>query len=155
MHTITRATLGDAQLLLELQRRAFIEEGRRSGSYDIPPLIETLASVAEHILHQTALVAVEDGRIIGAVRGIVSGNTCTIRALVVEPVHQGHGIGSLLLKTLEDSLPRVARFELTTNTVMEGNVPFYDRHGYRVTELTRYSERVTLAQMSKAIMRDA
>ena len=61
----------------------------------------------------------------------------------------------MLLKALEDSLPNVARFDLTTNTVMEGNVPFYERHGYRVTELTRYSEGVTLAQMSKAVGRDA
>ena len=101
------------------------------------------------------MVATEDDRIIGAIRGIVSGAACTIRALVVEPAHQGRGIGSLLLKALEDSLPSVARFDLTTNTVMEGNVPFYERRGYRITELTRYSEGVTLAQMSKTVGRDA
>jgi len=44
----------------------------------------------------------------------------------------------------------VTHFELTTNTVMEGNVRFYERHGYRITELTRYSDRITLAQMRKA-----
>jgi predicted N-acetyltransferase YhbS len=149
MRAIRRAAPGDARLLLELQRRAFAEEGRRSGSNEIPPLSEALSSIAEHIASQTALVATEDGRIIGAIRGMVSGAACTIRALVVEPAHQGRGVGSVLLKALEDSLPNVARFDLTTNTVMEGNVPFYERHGYRVTELTRYSEGVTLAQMSK------
>jgi hypothetical protein len=39
---------------------------------------------------------------------------------------------------------------------MAGNVRFYERHGYAVTELTRYSDRITLAQMRKAaVARDA
>ncbi len=35
-----------------------------------------------------------------------------------------NGIGSALLNTLERTLPGVAQFDLTTNTVMEGNVPY-------------------------------
>lgn len=141
--------------MLEIQQRAFAEEGRRSGSREIPPLMETLALIVEHVNHQMALTAKEDGRVVGAIRGIVSESVCTVRALVVEPSHQGRGIGSSLLKALEAALPGVHRFDLTTNTLMETNVPFYERHGYRVTELTRYSEKVTLAQMSKVIDGDA
>ena len=141
--------------MLDLQRRAFAEEGRRSGSQDIPPLTELLDAVIEHIQTQTALVAKDRGKIMGTIRGIVKGQVCNVRALAVDPANQGHGVGSALLKALERTLPDVARFDLTTNTVMEGNVPFYQRHGYRVTELTRYSERVILAQMSKAVGGDA
>jgi len=151
MYTISPAIPEDAPTMLDLQRRAFAEEGHRSGSQDIPPLTERLDTVIENIQKQTALIARIDGKIIGAIRGIVNSRVCTVRALAVDPANQGRGIGSALLNALERALPDVAQFDLTTNTVMEGNVPFYERHGYRVTELTRHSERVTLAQMTKAV----
>ena len=151
MYTISRAILEEAPAMLDLQRRAFAEEGRRSGSQDIPPLAETLDAVIEHIRSQTALVARDSGKVIGTIRGIVKGRACTIRALAVAPEFQGHGVGSSLLNALERLLPDVAQFDLTTNTVMERNVPFYERHGYQVSELTRHSERVTLAQMTKVV----
>lgn len=149
MPTITRATLADAPAMHDLQMRAFAEEGRRLQRFDIPPLTETVATIAEHIATQTALTARLDGRIVGCVRGITADGVCIIRALVVDPAHQGKGIGSSLLAALERALPAVARFDLTTNPVMEGNVPFYERHGYRVTEITQHSPAITLAQMSK------
>jgi predicted N-acetyltransferase YhbS len=155
MYTISPAILEDAPTMLDLQRRAFAEEGRRSGSQDIPPLTELLDAMIEQIQKQTALVARDSGKIIGTIRGIVKGPVCTVRALAVDPANQGHGVGSALLNALERTLPDVAQFDLTTNTVMEGNVPFYERHGYRVIELTRHSELVTLAQMTKAVDGDA
>jgi len=151
MYTISPATLEDAPTMLDLQRRAFAEEGRRSGSMDIRPLTEPLDTVIEHVQRQTALVARDNGKIIGTIRGIVEGRVCTVRALAVDPANQGQGIGSALLNALERSLPDVEQFDLTTNTVMERNVPFYERHGYRVAELTLHSDMVTLAQMAKAV----
>ena len=73
MHTIGPAILEDAPTMLDLQRRAFAEEGRRSGSQDIPPLTELLDAVIEHIHQQTALIARDNGKIIGTIRGIVKG----------------------------------------------------------------------------------
>ena len=151
MYIIARANIEDAPTMLDVQRRAFAEEGRRSGSQDIPPLVEQLGAVVDHIQNQTALVARDNGRIVGIIRGVVKGRTCTVRALAVDPANQGQGIGSTLLHALESSLPDVTQFDLTTNTVMEGNVPFYEKYGYRVSELTRHSELVTLAQMTKVV----
>ena len=156
MHTIVPAAPGDATAILDIQRRAFAQEARLSDNWDIPPLTETLNAVVEHIRSQTVLTARHGTRIIGSVRGIVTGTVCTVRGLSIEPAHQGHGIGSSLLDAIECAHPHVTRFELTTNTVMEGNVRFYERHGYRVAELTRYSDRITLAQMRKtAVAGDA
>ena len=78
---------------------------------------------------------------------------CTIRALVVDPAHQGRGIGSTLLRALESALPDVQRFELTTNMLMENNVPFYERHGYSVYETIQHNEIIRLALMSKLVVR--
>lgn len=151
MLTIRRATAADATPMLALQRRAFVEEARRSGTEDIPPLTEQLDSIAAHIAHQTAIVATLGDRIVGGVRGVVENRVATIRGLVVDPAHHGHGIGSQLLQALEAALPDVERIDLTTSTLMESNVPFYERHGYRVTEYTLPVPTITLAQMSKAV----
>ena len=45
----------------------------------------------------------------------------------------------------------VERFELTTNTLVPGNVAFYERRGYRVTELTQYTGKIVLPQMRKYV----
>jgi tRNA (guanine37-N1)-methyltransferase len=151
MLTIVRARDADVAAMHDLQMRAFDEEGRRCGTRDIPPLQESIASVAEHVRTQLALVAREDGRIVGCVRGLREGRACRIRALVVDPSRHGRGFGSALLRALEAELADVDRIVLTTNTIMEANVPFYERHGYRVVETTTPVPGITLAQMAKSV----
>jgi ribosomal protein S18 acetylase RimI-like enzyme len=149
MLTIRRARIADAPTIHALQQLAFVEEGRRSGTREIPPLQEEVALIAQHIEQQIALVAVREETMVGCVRGIVADETCMIRGLIVHPSCQGQGIGSTLLKALEAVVPAPIRIDLTTNTVMEGNVPFYERHGYRVMDSTSPIPGITLAHMSK------
>jgi predicted N-acetyltransferase YhbS len=155
MYTIHRAVASDVAAMHRLQERAFEEEGRRCGTQEIPPLQEQAASIEDHVQNQIALVAKQDGAVIGCVRGLVEGQVCLIRALAVEPSKHGQGVGSALLRALEAELFNVERIDLTTNTLMEGNVPFYERHGYRVVERTTPLPGVTLAHMSKPATRGA
>ena len=146
---IRRAVPADAPLLHALQQRAFAEEGRLSGSAAIRPLAEGVDAIRHHIATQTVLKALDGERIVGAGRGLVDGAVCTLRGICVEPSHQGRGIGAALLRAVEDAHPQAERFLLTTNTLVPGNVAFYERRGYQVDTLTRYLDRVVLAQMSK------
>jgi GNAT superfamily N-acetyltransferase len=114
-----------------------------------PPMLETAADLEGHIRMATALKAIDGGRLVGAVRGVVTGPSCLIRALVVAPHLQGQGLGGRLLRALEDAHPTVERFDLLTNTVMEGNVRFYLRHGYEVVEKVQPRPGVWLAMMRK------
>lgn len=149
MISIQRARPEDAETLHAIQMRAFDEEGRLSEDRDIPPLTEPIADIAHHIREQTVLVAREGERIVGAARGLVEGAVCTLRGVIVEPDCQGRGIGAALLRAIEAAHPDVVRFDLTTNTLVPGNVAFYERHGYQVVERTKYKARIVLAQMSK------
>jgi len=150
MCTILRATPDNATTILAIQKRAFEDEARLCGNWEIPPLTEPLGAVVGHIEAATVLTASSGTQIVGSVRGLVSDKVCTIRSLSIEPGYQGRGIGSALLSAIERAHPYVTHFELITNSVMKSNVRFYQRHGYRITELRQYSDRITLAHMSKA-----
>ncbi|MEQ1683544.1 MAG: GNAT family N-acetyltransferase [Burkholderiaceae bacterium] len=155
MLTIHRAQAFDVEDMHGIQMRAFEEEGRRGDTRDIPPLQEQIAAIAEHVQTQIALIAREGASAVGCVRGVVEGRVCTVRALVVEPARHGQGVGTQLLKALEAELKDVDRVDLTTNTIMEDNVAFYERHGYHVVEYTAPRPGVRLAQMSKSMVKAA
>jgi predicted N-acetyltransferase YhbS len=150
MPSIRVAAPADAAAIHEIQMRAFAEEGRLSGTLEIPPLMEDLAAIESHIRTQTVLTARDGERVVGSARGIVEGRVCTLRGVSVEPSHQGQGVGAALVDAIEKAHPDVERFDLTTNTLVPGNVAFYERRGYQVVELTRYTDTIVLAQMSKA-----
>lgn len=149
MFLITPAKPDDAPVIHAIQMRAFAEEGRLSETMAIPPLTETVDAIESLIRTQTVLVARDNGAIVGSARGILDGSICTIRGVLVDPPRQGNGIGAALLSAIESLHPNVERFQLTTNTLVPGNVRFYERHGYTVDELTRYTGKIVLAQMSK------
>lgn len=150
MITIRRAVPADVAAMHRLQMQAFEEEGRRCGTRDIPPLQETPEAILDHVVSRIALVAVEGDAVVGCVRGVPEDGICTIRALVVDPSLHGRGIGSALLGALEATIEDVSRIELTTNTLMPRNVPFYERHGYRVHERSEPMPGIRLAHLSKS-----
>jgi ribosomal protein S18 acetylase RimI-like enzyme len=152
MVTILPARPEHAAAILAIQKRAFEAEAMLCRERDIPPLTETLDSVIAQIAVAQVLVAVEDGRVAGSIRGTLADGTCSIERLSVDLGFQGHGLGSALLDALERSLPEAARFELLTNQAMEGNVRFYVRHGYRVVDTLVHSDRITLVRMGKEVV---
>ena len=155
MPTVRPARVEDATAMLELQQLAFAEEGRRSGTRDIPPLQEKVSSIVEHVQAQIALVAVEPEALVGSVRGIKGDCGYVIRALIVHPAYQDKGIGSALLRALEAAFTKPTRVDLTTNTLMQDNVPFYEKHGYKVQNRTEPIPGIVLAHMSKHLASEA
>ena len=151
MFTMRRATLSDVDAMHALQMRAFAEEGRLCGTREIPPLLERPESIVEHVESHVALVATQGVALLGCVRGVCEAETCTVRALVVEPAMHGQGLGSALLRALESALHHTRRMELTTNTLVEGNVAFYERHGYKVHGYTEPFPGIRLAHLAKTV----
>ena len=93
---VTLAEPSDAGELLTLQRAAFVSEGRLNGSFDIPPLIETLADMETAVGTGTVLVARLRGRLVASVRGEAHpGGRWYVGRLMVVPDRQRQGIGSL------------------------------------------------------------
>lgn len=129
---LTDATPADAGELLTLQRAAYLPEGRLHGSFEIPPLTETLVELTAAITSDAFMVAWMGTRIVGSVRGsLLADHQWYVGRLMVAPDQQGTGIGGRLLAAIEARAPQsVSSFRLTTGGNSARNVGFYTRRGY-------------------------
>jgi predicted N-acetyltransferase YhbS len=131
MITIEKALLEDAPAILALQKSAFQTEAVLYNDDTIPPLTQTLESLAEEIRNLDVLKAVENGQIIGSVRANVESGTCFINRLMVHPLHRQQGLGTRLMQTIEKRFPSAKRYQLGTGHLSMGNLRLYQSLGYR------------------------
>jgi GNAT superfamily N-acetyltransferase len=148
---IDRARPEDAGEILTLQRAAYVTEAQLYGDPFIGPLVESAEQVREVISTGVVLKATEGSRIVGSVRGRVSGSTCLVGRLVVAPDRQGVGIGSALLATLHETVPGVTAFDLFTGHLSGGNLRLYRRLGYRETHRERVQDHLTLVHLRRDV----
>ena len=146
---ISRASADDLPAILDLQHRAYLPEAERYGDWDIPPLTQTLDDIRNEFTVAVFLKAQAGGVLVGSVRGRLIGGRCHVGRLIVEPRHQGHGIGSRLLVAIESEFAGAEGFTLFTGAASDRNIQLYERHGYRVEHSSEQSERVTLVHLSK------
>ena len=90
-----------------------------------------------------------DKQIVGSVRAEVHEGSCLIKKLIVHPDYQNRGIGSLLLTSIEQSFPRIKRFELFTGRESKRNDAFYKRRGYKPFTEKTINEKLTLVGYEK------
>ncbi|MGW4422409.1 GNAT family N-acetyltransferase [Streptosporangium sp. NPDC004631] len=149
MTVIEWAEPDDAGEILTVQRAAYVGEAQLYGDPFIPPLVESAEQVRKAVETGIVLVARRERRIVGAVRGRMSGTACLVGRLVVAPDAQGRGIGGALLAALHDEAAAALVFDLSTGHLSEGNLRLYRRHGYRETRRERMSDHLTLVHLRR------
>ncbi len=126
------AVPADAGELLTLQLACWVEEARANPGVDLPPLRETLEDVSAWLREWTTLVVRASGRLVGAVRGRLVGDTWDVGRLMVAPDLRGRGLGRELLSRAEAAAPPDARrLSLFTGVGSAANLRMYQRAGYR------------------------
>ncbi|GAA2207020.1 GNAT family N-acetyltransferase [Nonomuraea monospora] len=146
---IERAEPADAGEILTLQRAAYLTEAQLYGDPYIPPLVESLEQVRKVIESALVLKALDGTRIVGAVRGRLSGTACLVGRLVVAPDRQGQGLGTALLRALHEAVPQAEAFDLFTGHLSEGNLRLYRRLGYRETSRERMDDHLTVVYLRR------
>lgn len=149
MTVIERARPADAGEILTVQRAAYVGEAQLYGDPFIAPLVESAEQVRKAVETAVVLVARQDGRLVGAVRGRMSGTTCLVGRLVVAPDVQGRGVGGSLLEALHGQMASALVFDLFTGHLSAGNLRLYRRHGYRETGRERMSDHLTLVHLRR------
>lgn len=147
--TIERASVQDANEILDLQRLAYESEAEIYDDHSIPPLTQTLDHIQTDFDNQHFLKASIDGRISGSVRAYLERETCHIGRLVVHPGFQNRGIGSLLIKEIERCFGQAKQFRLFTGHRSKRNLRLYRSLGYAVIETKAITDSLTLVFMQK------
>jgi N-acetylglutamate synthase-like GNAT family acetyltransferase len=79
------------------------------------------------------LVCEIDGRIVGVARGNYDGSRAIIHQLSVHPAYQRRGIGTALVKEIENRFQRMGAPTVSA-TVTEESLPFWQKVGFRRTK---------------------
>jgi ribosomal protein S18 acetylase RimI-like enzyme len=146
---IERADVVDAQAILDLQKLAYLSEAAIYDDYTLPPLTQTLEGVVADFARHVVLKASLDGRLVGSVRGRLDGATCFVARLIVHPDVQDRGIGTALMRQLEQRFPEAERFELFTGVLSERPLHLYDKLGYRAIRTERQTDKVDIVFLEK------
>jgi tRNA (guanine37-N1)-methyltransferase len=129
---IVPATRADAGEILTLQRACWVQEAIANDTLEIPTLHDSLADVEASLgTHQTYVVR-SAGRLVGSVRGRLSGEEWDIGRLMVAPDLQGRGLGRALLDHIQQVAPAEATsYTLYTGSLSTANIRRYRKAGFR------------------------
>jgi ribosomal protein S18 acetylase RimI-like enzyme len=150
--TISAAAAEDAEQIFKLQYLAFQREAELYGNYRIQPLTQSLDSLKAELATDTVIVARLGDEVVGTVRGSVDEEgTAKIAKLCVHPRLQGHGLGSRLLRAVEEALAggETTRFRLHTGHKSESNLRLYRKAGYTAVGGRTASDGVQLVILEK------
>ncbi|WP_425547849.1 GNAT family N-acetyltransferase [Actinocorallia longicatena] len=148
---IERAGAQDAGEILCLQRAAYVTEAQLYGDPFLPPLVESLEqATALYATDAVVLKATEAGRVVGAVRAVFNERTCLVGRLIVAPDRQGRGIGTALLKAVEEEVAELAdALVLFTGHQSAGNLRLYKHLGYQEFRRERINEHLVHVHLRK------
>lgn len=147
---IMRADRNDLEEILKLQYLAYQSEAQLVNDFTIQPLTQTLEELMDEYEKGVIYKAVDDkGQIIGSVRGYVRDGTIHIGKLMVHPNFQGRGIGTSLLRHIENE-HKGLRKELFTSDRSIRNIKLYERNGYKRFKEEAVSENLRFVYLEKA-----
>jgi predicted N-acetyltransferase YhbS len=146
---IRRARPDEAGAILELQQRAYLSEAALYDNLQIPPMVQTAESLRLEIESQVVLIATLADAVVASVRGHEVDGIAYLGRFSVEPRMQGRGIGTALIRALEQCFSTARALELFTGHRSEGNLRLYRRLGYAEVRRQKVDPRLTLVFLQK------
>ncbi len=148
---IELATPADAPAILAIQKQAYRVEAELYEDDGIAPLRESEDEVRAACAAGHVLKVVVDGTVAGSVRMQWDGTTCHVGRLIVAPTMQNRGLGSALLRAVEERCPSGSRLELFTGHRSERNLYLYYKHGYREFRRAPATPTLTFVYLEKVV----
>lgn len=146
---ISEASVGDVVEILALQKTAYLSEAEAHNDFTIPPLQQTIEEMQAEFEYQVILKVERGNKIVGSVRGYEKNGTCYIGKLIVDPEEQDQGIGSRLMKEIEQRFGDAERYELFTGFKSGKNLYLYKKLGYEKFKEEQKSTKLTLIYLQK------
>ena len=119
---IETASVQDAEEILDLQKKSFLAQAHIYDNYSLPPLVQTIDSMRQELARKSFLKAVFNNQLIASVKFQQMGNLVHIERLIVHPAFQNQGVGTYLMRMLEDKFHCGVTFQLLTGEKSKRNV---------------------------------
>lgn len=145
------ASVDDAGEILQLQKESFAGQAKIYNNYHLPPLTQSLDSIKNEFTSKTFLKVLWNGQIIASVRFEKKDDFVTIDRIVVKPVHQNKGIGTVLLNKIEAMVPNAITFQLFTGNKSTRNIYLYEKLGYETINRKTTDQGIELLYMEKRL----
>jgi ribosomal protein S18 acetylase RimI-like enzyme len=130
---IEKATIKDAEEILELQKKAFHSEAEIHQNFSIPPMVQTLESIQEDFSTYMFYKGVIEEKIVASVKvRILEDNQLWVGRLIVHPDYQNRGLGKNLMLHIEKLFSEVDSYLLFTAQKSRRNIYFYGKLGYTI-----------------------
>ena len=138
---------------LTVQYAAYLSEGRRYGTTEIPPLVETLEQLATDLARgdTRGWGAWLGPRLVGSVRlrHVQGPGPVEFTRYSVAPDVQGLGVGTALIDAAHASLAARTVSVLVTGVRSTSNLGLYGRRGYLETGRERDAAGVEVVRMER------
>ncbi|MDJ0922502.1 MAG: GNAT family N-acetyltransferase [Henriciella sp.] len=129
--SIRPATPQDVDVIAAITKAAYTKWISRIGREPLPMTVDYKAAFLKHRFD----LAISEGEIVGLIETVPADTHLFIENLAISPDHQRKGIGKILLHHAEHLATAAgqSKLRLITNEWFDGNVTFYERHGFVVT----------------------
>jgi len=146
---IAKAEITDLEQILDIQYLAYQSEAILYNDFSILPLTQTIDEVRQEYEKGIFLkVTNSNGDTVGSVRAFIDNDTAYIGRLIVHPEVQGQGIGTRLMKAIEQKCT-VTRYELFTGYKSIRNLRLYEHLGYVRFKQEKIADGLTFVYMEK------
>ena len=148
---IAQAVKKDLPIILDIQRKAFMEVAGFFNLKSLPSIEQTLESLTDEFVNSKILKASIANTIIGSVRAYRKNDTCHIGKLVVLPEYQNKGIGKALMNEIENQYKSIVkRYELFTGARDPRNRYLYNQLGYKSFKTEKLNDEISFVYMEKS-----
>ena len=146
---ISLANISDLHKILDVQKKAFVQEAELYQKCTIAPMTQTIDEIIEECKSKVVLKAELEGRIIGSIRAKIEQDSCHINKLVMLPEYQGKGYGKRLLLEIEKYFSKATKFVLETGAKSVNNIALYQKVGYKIIDSGMFHDGVDSVIMVK------
>jgi ribosomal protein S18 acetylase RimI-like enzyme len=147
---ITQAAKEDLPIILDIQRKAFLEVAKTFHLKSMPQIEQTLENLTAEFKYCTFLKASIANAIVGSVRAYNKDDTCHISKLIVLPDYQNKGIGKALMNEIENQFKNIVnRYELFTGSRDQRNQHLYSQLGYKSFKTEKLNDEISFVYMEK------
>ncbi len=154
-----QATIEDADILLEIQKKAFQESLELYKDYDTNPANESLEKMAHKIRNHFYYVITADDNMVGGIHAYKKSNRhCYLNRIYIHPDYENKGIGSKAVEFIlnHEDFRDIELWTLDTPHKSYRNHSFYEKLGFVKTgEVEEVSPELKLIHYEKAMKADA